>query len=341
MTSQTTFASKKITVIGSGSFGTALSHLWALAGHAVTLWGRNAKVIDAIRTHRVNPMYLDAITLADFKADTDLNRACAGVDLIVFTVPCQSLRAFLKDNRAVFPENALLVNTAKGVEQGSLMTPSQIFCDELGYAAGDRFAALSGPTFALELAQCHPSGAAIASRNRQAARVVQSALSCKSFRMYTSSDVLGVELGGALKNVMAIGTGIAEGLGFGLNTRAGLITRCLHEMIKLGVRMGANPLTFSGLSGLGDLVLTCTGELSRNRGVGIKLGRGASLKDVLSGMTSVAEGIATAQSAYQLAQKFEVDMPNSTYVYRILYEGLSPKQALSEILSRELKDEMQ
>ncbi len=330
----------KIVVLGAGSFGTALAHIYAQKGLDVTLWGRNQKIVDGINHNHINPVYLSSVVLAPFTATTDLKEAVTQKDMLVFAIPTQYIRALLGLIQKWIPPDSLLVNTAKGIEQSTLMVPSQIFADVLGVDCSKRYVILSGPTFALELAQGHPSGMACASKNREVAKQVQELLSTDSLRLYTGSDVMGVELGGALKNVMAIGTGITEGLGFGLNTRAGLITRGLNEMTRLGTHMGANPLTFSGLSGVGDLVLTCTGDLSRNRYVGLEIGRGKKLKDVLAGMQAVAEGVTTADSVYQLMQKTKVDMPNSYYVYKILYENLPPREALKQVLSRELKDEM-
>jgi len=330
----------KICLLGAGSYGSSLAQIIALKGLDPIIWGRDATVIKSINDNKCNPRYFPKLKFNEkVRATTDLAEAFFNAELILFCLPTQILRSFLEKNAKSIPAEALLVNTAKGIEQKTLLTPGRLFADILGHRILDRFATLSGPTFASELFEGHPSGAAIASFNRAVAKKAQQLISGKTFRLYTTSDLLGVELGGALKNVMAIGTGIAEGLGFGLNTRAGLITRCLHEMTRLGVRMGANPLTFAGLSGLGDLVLTCTGSLSRNRHVGVELAGGKKLNEILTEMNSVAEGVPTASSVYELSRRYEVDMPNSEYVYRILYEGLSPQQALKEILSRELKDE--
>src|SRR3989338_3284111 len=296
--------------MGAGSFGTTLAHLWKGEGHEVMLWGRG----------------------------DNLEKTLKDAHFIVFAIPCQMIRSVLKKINPHLLKKPILINTAKGIEQNTLKLGSQIFLDEIKDSE-ERFVALSGPTFALELAKGEPSGAVVASKNQSIATQVQQTLSLPFLRLYTSDDVVGVELGGALKNVMAIATGIAEGLGFGLNSRAGLITRCLHEMIKLGVNQGANPLTFSGLSGLGDLILTCTGDLSRNRKVGIELGRGISLDEIKKNLSGVVEGIATAESVHELARKQKVEMPNAEFVYRILYEGLSPRQALKEMLARELKNE--
>lgn len=329
-----------IGILGGGSFGTALANLLSEKGHRVTLWAREKSIVDSINQTHLNPLYLNQIPLNPFQATDQLNEVCRDKELLLFAVPTQFIRSVLNQIKNKISSSTLLVNAAKGIEQKTLLTPSGIFSDLFGDSILDRFTVLSGPTFALELARKNPSGAVVASINKKAALQIQRWISLSYFRLYTGEDVLGVELGGALKNVMAIGTGIAEGLNFGLNTRAALITRCLYDMTKLGVTMGAQALTFSGLSGLGDLILTCTGELSRNRFVGMELGKGKKLKEITTSMKSIAEGVFTAESVHHLAKKYQVDMPNADYVYRILYEDLTPQQALKEILSRSLKKEM-
>lgn len=330
----------QIGILGAGSFGTALAHLLSHKGQKIDIWAREKEIVDGINKTRRNPVYLKEIELGPLSATQDLNKVCRGKDLLVCAIPSQYVRSVLNQVKKNIPARALLVNTAKGIEQKTLQTMSQVFTDVLGKEIRERYVTLSGPTFALELAKKFPTGASLASVNKESAGKVQEWISVDYFRLYTNEDVMGVELGGALKNVMAIGTGIAEGLGFGLNTRAGLITRCLHEITRLGVAMGAKALTFSGLSGLGDLVLTCTGDLSRNRHVGLELGRGKTLEEITQKMKTVAEGVATTKSVHELAQTYQVEMPNSEFVYRILYENLSPKEALKEILARELKEEM-
>lgn len=331
----------RIGILGAGSFGTALAHLLSMQGHDVTLWARDKKIAQGISHTRKNPVYLKKIKLGPFSATTNLKAVCLEKDLLLFAIPSQFVRPILKKIKKKIPDKAILVNAAKGIEQKTLMTMSQVFKDVLKNKIEDRYVVLSGPTFAIELANGFPSGAVVASKNLATSKKAQRILSAKYFRLYSSDDVIGVELGGALKNVMAIATSIGDGLGFGLNTRAGHITRCLHEMIVLGVAMGANPLTFTGLSGFGDLILTCTGDLSRNRYVGIELGKGKKLKQIIKKMKSVAEGVTTAKSVHQLAQKQGVEMVNAEYVFKILYEGLSPKAALKAILSRELKEEIE
>lgn len=329
----------KIAVLGAGSFGTAMAQALHDAGRDVVLWARDAKIVDEITRTRRNAKYLDDAELGPFAVTADLERAVAGRDMLVFAVPCQHVRDFLTQAARFVPPEAILVNLAKGVEIGTLKTPSQVFKDVLGESFERRFAAVSGPTFALELARRMPTGAAVASVDGKTAETVQRALSTPRFRLYRLTDLAGVELGGALKNIMAIAVGIAEGLSFGHNTRAGLMTRCLHEMTEMGLALGANARTFSGLSGIGDLILTCTGDLSRNRQVGLRIGRGEKIAEILGSLSHVAEGVPTAKSVYHLSRKLGLDMPNTRQVYRILYEGLPPREAVEELLARGLKAE--
>lgn len=329
----------KITVFGSGSFGTAIAHLLARKGLDVLIWGRDPKVVREINSRHTNLSYLKNIPLAPFRATHDLDEATSGRTLFLFAIPCQFIRPFLLQIKKKLPKSAILVNLAKGIEIESLKIPSQIFSEILGPDVLKRYAMISGPTFAEELCHEMPTGAAVASTSLKTARFVQETLSLRFFRLYRARDCIGVELGGALKNVMAIGVGIADGLGFGQNTRAGLITRCLREMTELGVAMGAHERTFSGLSGIGDLILTCTGNLSRNRQVGLALGKGKPVKTILRSMKHVAEGVPTAKSVNDLRRKHGIIMPNAEHVYKILYEGMSAREAVNQILSRELKAE--
>lgn len=329
----------KITVLGAGSFGTSLAHLFAKKGHQVKIWSRKKSIVDSINQKRINPDYLSSIELAPMQSSVDLMDCLEGSELLIFSIPTQYLRSVIEQISTDHFKNKIIVNTSKGIEKDTLYLPSQIFADFLNDTAMKQFSVLSGPTFAIELAQEEPTGAVIASKNLQLAQRLQKELSYQWFRLYSSQDLLGVELGGALKNVMAIGAGMAEGLGFGHNSQAGFITRCLAEMTRLGVKMGADPLTFSGLSGLGDLVLTCTGHLSRNRSLGYRLGKGEKLEDILQEMDSVAEGVSSALSIRALAQKYQSEMPNASFVYRILYEGLSLQEVLLEMRERNLKSE--
>lgn len=330
--------SEKIAVLGSGSFGTVMAHMLALKNLNVMLWGREKEVIAEINEKKTNKGYVEGV-LVPFAATADVGLALKNATAVLFALPCQALREFLHDTKSLLPANAVLINLAKGIELKQLKLGYAVFTDVLGSAVKDRYAVISGPTFAQELYQNMPSGAAVASKSEKIAGHVQQLLSTRFFRLYTVSDLIGVEVGGALKNVMAICVGIADGLGYGLNTRAGLITRCLHEMTALGLALGARERTFSGLSGVGDLILTCTGDLSRNRQVGLRLGRGEKLKTILSSLGHIAEGVPTAKAVFELNKKYNVPMPNSEHVYKILYEDLNPKEAVQSILSRTLKAE--
>ncbi|MBX7149167.1 NAD(P)-dependent glycerol-3-phosphate dehydrogenase [bacterium] len=329
----------KIGILGAGSFGTALSLVFGRMGHDVLLWSRDEVLSNTINQTLENPEYLKGFPLKGVKATPSLNDTVAHATYLISTIPTQFLRDIVTQIKDVLPQKTIFINASKGIENKTLMLPSQIVSDVLGEKIKERFVVLTGPTFAEEIAQDFPTAAVVASQKLELAEEVQQTLSHGAFRLYADSDVIGCELGGALKNVMAIGTGIIEGLGLGLNTRASFITRCLHQMTMLGVKMGADPLTFSGLSGVGDLILTCTGDLSRNRHVGVELGRGKKLDEILKNMTSVAEGVYTTQAVHDLAAREKVDMPNAEAVYRILYKNLTPQEAVRGLLARELKEE--
>jgi glycerol-3-phosphate dehydrogenase (NAD(P)+) len=327
-------------VIGAGSWGTALAQLLTEKGVSVRLWVFEPGLYHTLCRDHVNATFLPGVPLSPRLSYTqDFAEALAGVTVAVMAVPSHVFREVLRQAKPHLPPKAVLVSATKGVETDSLLTMEGVVREELGAEAP--YAVLSGPSFAREVAQKQPTAVTIASRQRDAARLLQRLFSAPYFRVYTSYDVTGLELGGALKNIFAIGTGILEGMGLGDNPRAGLITRGLAEMTRLGVRLGANPMTLSGLAGLGDLVLTCTSKQSRNFQVGLKLGQGQSLPQILAGMQMVAEGVKTAQAVHFLAQRLGVDMPLVEAVYRILYESLSPKEAIKKLMSRELKDELE
>lgn len=331
--------SGKIAVLGAGSFGTAMAHILAAEGANVVLWGRDAAVIDEIKGQKSNRGFLQISGPLKVVATADLDAALTRAEILIFAIPCQALRGFLQTIKEKIPREARLVNLAKGVEIDTFFRPEQIFSDVLGPLSKNRYAILSGPTFAEELCLKMPSAAVLAAHKKETVLSLQKRLSTKWFRLYSSTDVTGVELGGALKNIMAIAVGIADGLGFGQNTRAGLMTRCLAEMMRVGVRLGARAETFSGLSGIGDLMLTCTGDMSRNRQLGVRLGRGEVLEKILKSMTHVAEGVPTAKAVYKLCRKLKLDAPNITHVYKILHEGLSPRKAVVRLMKRDLKFE--
>lgn len=329
-----------IAVIGAGAWGTALAKLCGEQSHLVRLWSWQAEHARAIEQSRENVEFLPGFRLPDsVRAVSELGAALADAELVILAVPSHAFRQTLTSARDVLPRSAALVTATKGIENDSLMLMSEITSDVLGAGAAARHAVLSGPSFAKEVALGLPTNVVVAARDHGLAQQIQRLVSTDRFRVYSSDDPIGVEVGGALKNVIAIAAGACDGLGFGYNTRAALITRGLAELTRLAVAKGGSPLTLSGLSGMGDLVLTCTGELSRNRTVGFELGKGRALDDVLGGLGHVAEGVLTARSAYHLARRLEVELPICFEVYRVLYEGKAPKDAVSDVLTRPLKRE--
>lgn len=330
-----------IGVIGAGSWGTALGDLLARKGHQVDLWVREEEVYLQIKEERVNQVFLPNVEL-----DPRLNpvrsfeEAMRGKDIALLVVPSHVFREVLGAVRPSLCPGLSIVSATKGIENKTLLVMSQVAEEVLPPQWTHGFSCLAGPSFAREVAERHPTAITIASKEMDRASRLQRIFSTESFRVYATQDVMGVQLGGALKNVIAIAAGVLDGLGFGHNARAALITRGLAEITRLGVAMGANPLTFAGLAGLGDLVLTCTGDLSRNRTVGLKIGQGLSLSEITGGTQMVAEGIRTTQSAYELADKMGVEMPITAQVYAILYQGKDPKLALKELMMRELKPEL-
>ncbi|MHB8056607.1 MAG: NAD(P)H-dependent glycerol-3-phosphate dehydrogenase [Desulfuromonadaceae bacterium] len=335
-----TTASERIAVIGGGSWGTALAARLAANGNDTVLWAYEPELVAEINSSHTNTPYLPGITLHPALACTgDLAEAVRGRGIVLLVTPVQVMRGVLKQLAPYIEKSAIIANASKGIELETLQTVSQICGELLGEASLNRYVALSGPTFAREVAQELPSLIVAASRNPAAAERVQGVFSCPCLRVYTNSDVAGVELGGAVKNVIAIAAGICDGLGFGHNARAALITRGLAEMNRLGQAMGAQAATFAGLAGMGDLVLTCTGDLSRNRTVGFKLGQGMKLADILAEMHMVAEGVKSSASVYQLARRLGVEMPIVEKTYQILHEDKPARQAVIELMARNLKAE--
>jgi glycerol-3-phosphate dehydrogenase (NAD(P)+) len=331
---------KRAAVLGSGAWGTALAKVLADKGERVTLYTRRSELPQQIAATRMNQRYLPGIELpADLTVTTDLGQALAGATLIVLAVPSHALREVVGEAHRSWPRDAPIVSATKGIENASLMLMGEVVLDVAGAVAANRMTILSGPSFAGEVALGLPTAIVVAGPSGDVVRDVQQRFATDKLRVYSSDDAIGVELGGALKNVIAIAAGACDGLGYGHNSRAALITRGLAEIVRLSMAKGGSALTLAGLAGLGDLVLTCTGELSRNRTVGFELGRGRTLDEVLSKLGHVAEGVKTTKSAYDLAHKLGVDMPITTEVYRVLYEGKSPRQAVSDLMARTLRAE--
>jgi len=327
----------KCSVVGAGAWGTALANVLAANGHQVRLWAREPDVVDGVNTHRENRRFLPGVCISDaVTATRGVADALGDAELVTYVAPSHVLREVVASGASAVPEDAVLVVASKGIERQSLAIMSDVVRDTLPRHA---VVALSGPSFAAEVAKGQPTAVVAASTDDVAAALVQRALSSDAFRVYTHDDVIGVELGGALKNVMAVATGIAEGLGLGFNSRAALITRGLAEMTRLGVALGASPGTFAGLAGLGDLVLTCTGALSRNRALGIEIGKGQTLEQALEGKDTVAEGVLNTISARALAEREGVDMPIVLAVHRTLFEAQPAKLAILELMRRELRAE--
>ncbi len=330
----------KIGVIGAGSWGTTLANLLAKKGYDVTLWVYEQDLATRLSETRINDLYLDGITLSpNLSYSNDLADAVQGRQALLLVSPSQVMRPVLNQLKQYLSDDCLLISAAKGIENDSLLTMSEVLQEVLGTDVKQRSAFLSGPSFAREVAAEQPTAVAVASDDLAVACQVQEMFSTEYFRVYTNQDVVGIEIGGALKNVIALAAGVADGLGFNHNARAALITRGLAEIARLGEALGAQEATFSGLAGMGDLVLTCTGDLSRNRSVGIELGRGRKLDEILNQMRMVAEGVKTTLSAHQLATKLGVAMPITEQMYQILYEDKDPQQAVADLMSRALSSE--
>jgi glycerol-3-phosphate dehydrogenase (NAD(P)+) len=329
----------KISVIGAGAFGTAMAEAAARAGNDVLLWAHDPEVAEGIRETGLNPNYLAGVKLDErVRATSDIAEAAKFSDTLFMVVPSHHYREVLRNLSKHANGPVGVISGTKGIENETLDRMSEITADVLGPSLR-AFAVLSGPTFAVECARAQPSAAVIASKDLEFAQQLQQAMSSPTLRLYHSSDVVGVELAGSLKNVVAIAAGVLEGLGLGFNTNAALITRGLHEITRLGMALGGKLETFAGLAGMGDLVLTCTGALSRNRSVGVALGKGQKLDDILRDAKFVAEGIKTSKSARQLSEKHAIEMPITTEMYRVLYEGESPRGAIQRLMTRSLKAE--
>lgn len=332
-----------IAVIGAGSWGTALAKLLSDKGHEVQLWAHRPEHVKQINGERENRRYLPGFSLNDrLTAFADLGRVIGGKRYVLMVVPSHVFREVFIRVIPHLGDRSVIVSATKGIENDTLMTMSQVMEDELSRAGRNaEIGVLTGPSFAKEVAAGIPTAVTVAAARREIAALIQDIFFTERFRVYASTDLIGQELGAALKNIVAIAAGISDGLGFGTNTRAALITRGLAEITRLGVKMGANPLTFSGLGGMGDLVLTCTGDLSRNRTVGLKLGRGEKLDAILAEMEMVAEGVKTTRSAWSLARREKVEMPILEQIYRVLYEDKPCAEAVHSLLNRDQKEEME
>ncbi len=333
---------KRIAVIGAGSWGTALAELAARAGHEVRLWSRNADIVNSINTQHTNSSYLKDAPLSEtIVATAYFKKALEGADLVILATPSHAMRDVLTHAKPLLPSNAILVGGAKGIEIETGKRMSEVTADVLGGEPGERYVCLTGPSFAKEVFERHPTAVVAAGSDLENCRIVQASLSFENLRVYTNDDLIGAELGGAVKNVIAIAAGMVAGLGFGSNSSAALITRGLAESSRLALGQGAKPDTMMGLAGLGDLVLTCTGALSRNRFVGIELGMGHDLKEICARMHEVAEGIKTTLAVKQLAARLSVEMPITSEVHAVLYESKSPRDAAEALMMRPLREEFQ
>lgn len=330
-----------IGVLGAGSWGTALANLLGLKGFKVDLWVFEKEVKEQIETFRENKVFLPGFSLStNLFPSNDIAGVVSEKDLVLIVVPSHVMRETAQKISGLLSKETIIVSASKGIENKTHLTMSAVLKESLPEIPKNYFTVLSGPSFALEVAKKLPTVVTVASKDKKLADFVQNVFATPYFRVYTNNDMIGVELGGAVKNVIAIAAGIIDGLGLGLNTRAALITRGLTEIRRLGLKLGANPRTFTGLAGIGDLLLTCTGDLSRNHTVGKKIGEGRKLNDILSEMRMVAEGIKTAKSVYNLSLKLGVEMPISHEIYHILYDDVSPQDALLRLMTRDLKQEL-
>lgn len=334
----------EIAIVGAGAWGTGIAIVLGRKGtHRVRLWAHEADVCESIMQRRLNEKFLPGRVIPEpVSASNDLDETIGGAQIVVSVMPSQHCRALFERMRPLIPQNAIVVSATKGLEEGTLQRMTEVIAEVLKREgrSSPAVGALSGPSFAQEVARGDPTAITIASQDDALLRMVQTEFSDSSFRVYTNRDVIGVELGGALKNIVAIAAGICDGLGFGHNSVAALITRGLAEMTRLVVACGGRAETMAGLAGLGDLVLTCTGGLSRNRSVGVELGRGRKLPDIIAGMHGmVAEGVFTTTAAVGLAQAHGVEMPITEQMHAILHHGKSPREAIQELMARSGKSE--
>lgn len=331
---------KHIAVIGAGNWGTALSATLARQGHAVNLWAYEKEVVESIRARHENELFMAGVVLPEsVRATNDLAEALEGAEIVLTVMPSHVCRSVFEQMVGSLHPEMVFVSATKGLDTERLMRMSEVIRSVVGRRFPPRLTVLSGPSFAREVARGDPTAVVVASEDREAAQLVQREFSSKALRLYTSTDVAGVEVAGAVKNVIAIAAGVVEGLKLGHNPTAALITRGLAEITRLACACGGKRETLAGLAGLGDLVLTCTGDLSRNRTVGVELGRGRKLADIIGSMRMVAEGVKTTQATVALAAKYQVEMPITRQVNRMLESEVSPRDAIHELMERTLKEE--
>ena len=334
----------RIAVVGGGAWGTALADLLARKGDTVTLWAREPEVVEAVNRQHANPVFLPGASLAPaLRAEADLVSAVRGAEVVVSAAPAHAVRPVMTEAAAAFPKSGktgaqpLVVSVSKGLDPEGLERPSSVLAAVL--PPGTPVAVLSGPSFAQEVYERQPTAVVAAADDHAVAQRAQQVFSTGYFRVYSHTDVIGVELGGALKNVIALAAGILEGLGLGFNTRAAVITRGLAEITRLGVALGADAMTFAGLTGMGDLILTATGALSRNRSLGVALGQGQTFEQAQAGKATVAEGVNTARTAVALGERHGVELPIARQVAEVLFRGKAPRQAVTDLMERDLKAE--
>jgi glycerol-3-phosphate dehydrogenase (NAD(P)+) len=330
----------RVAVVGAGSWGTAVAAI-SCANADTILWARREELADAINTTHENPSYLPGIALPDsLRATSSLEAACSGADVVVLGVPSHGFRDVLRDASPFIAPRAAVVSLSKGIEQGTLRRMTEVIDESLDGHDWGCVGVLTGPNLAKEVAAGQPTASVVAVRKPDLAQALQQLFFTPTLRVYTNPDVVGCEIAGTLKNVLAIGAGIADGLGFGDNTKAALITRGLAELARLGVACGGDPLTFAGLAGMGDLIATCSSPQSRNRHVGVELGKGRSLDEILADMNMVAEGVKSTRAVIELAKRYDVDMPLASFVGRVLYEGAQPADLVPELMLRKAKPEL-
>ena len=327
-----------ISFLGCGSWGGALGYVVAKKGIPVTMWHRNQEIVEALTETRTHYLVSSLSFPDNVSFTSNIYEAIHGAETVILAIPSQSIRGLIRSCQEIWMEEQTFVNVSKGIEIYTLMTVSEVINDVLGDTYKN-IVTLSGPSHAEEVIEGHPTTLVSASPNTKAARAVQKLFSNETLRIYVNADIKGVELGGSIKNVIAIAAGIVDGIGYGDNTKAALLTRGLSEISRLGAAMGGSVTTFSGLSGIGDLMVTCFSKYSRNRFIGEKIGKGKSLTEILKGMSMVAEGVSTAESVYQLSKKYRIAMPISHSVYDILFKEKDPKTTIHELMSRELIEE--